>query len=136
MMLVDAGPLIAMLHSADEDHERCLVAAENIRPPMITSWVVLAEAMHVLGRLRGWRGQRALWKLITDGIIDLASLGPDDAWRTADLMQRFRDQPMDLGDATLVVLAEQLNCDRVFTLDQHFRAYRIGGRRKFEIVPD
>jgi predicted nucleic acid-binding protein len=135
-MLVDAGPLIAMLHSADEDHERCIVAAESIRPPMITSWVVLAEAMHVLGRLRGWRGQRALWKLIADGVIELGSLGSDDAARAADLMQRFRDQPMDLGDATLVVLAEQLNCHRVFTLDRHFRAYRLKGRRAFEILPD
>ena len=51
-------------------------------------------------------------------------------------MHRYRDQPMNLGDATLVILGEQLDCAAVFTLDRHFRAYRLNGRRAFEVVPE
>ena len=42
---------------------------------------------------------------------------------------------MDFADATLVVLAEELNADTVFTFDRDFRVYRIRGRKAFTVVP-
>jgi len=42
---------------------------------------------------------------------------------------------MDLADATLVVLAEELNTDLVFTVDRDFGVYRIRGRKPFRVVP-
>jgi predicted nucleic acid-binding protein len=43
---------------------------------------------------------------------------------------------MDYADATLVVLAEELGTNRVFTTDRRdFGVYRVRGRRRFEIVP-
>lgn len=136
MTLIDAGPLVALFHSTDSDHERCHAVIDDLAVPLVTSWVTLGEAMHVLGRWRGWRGQRALWQFIVDSSLEVRDLSPGDAVRAANLMRRYRDQPMDLGDATLVVMAEQFNCDRVFTLDKHFRAYRLHGRRHFHIMPD
>ena len=55
--------------------------------------------------------------------------------RTAQLMERYADRPMDLADATLVALAEELRLKRIFTLDSDFRIYRLHGRQAFEIVP-
>jgi len=50
-------------------------------------------------------------------------------------MECFEELPMDFADATLVVLAERLATNRVFTLDRRdFGAYRIG-RRAFRMVP-
>jgi predicted nucleic acid-binding protein len=44
---------------------------------------------------------------------------------------------MDYADSTLVVLAEELGTDLVFTTDlRDFRVYRIRGRKRFRIVPD
>jgi len=44
---------------------------------------------------------------------------------------------MDFADATLVVLAEELDTNHVFTMDRRdFEIYRIHGRRRFRIVPD
>ena len=41
---------------------------------------------------------------------------------------------MDFADATLVVLAEELNTDLVFTVDRDFMVYRIRGRKHFRVV--
>ena len=50
-------------------------------------------------------------------------------------MEKYRDVPMDLADATLVALAEARSLTRIFTLDGDFKVYRLAGRRTLEIVP-
>jgi len=52
------------------------------------------------------------------------------------LMEKYRDVPMSLADATLVAVAEQLELSRVFTLDPDFRIYRYRTRGHFTVVPD
>jgi predicted nucleic acid-binding protein len=43
---------------------------------------------------------------------------------------------MDFADATLVVLAEELGTNIVFTTDRRdFSVYRIGRRKRFRIEP-
>lgn len=43
---------------------------------------------------------------------------------------------MDLADASLVVLGEDLNLNSVFTLDRRgFGVFRLHGRRPFQTVP-
>ena len=50
-------------------------------------------------------------------------------------MVQYADLPMDYADATLVVLAEELNTNLVLTTDRKdFRIYRVGPR-PFEIFP-
>jgi len=49
-------------------------------------------------------------------------------------MQKYADAPMDFADASLVATAETLRLRRVFTLDHHFRAYRVDGDY-FDVVP-
>lgn len=50
-------------------------------------------------------------------------------------MGEYDDLPMDVADASIVTAAERLETNRVFTVDSHFHAYRIEGRRAFEVVP-
>jgi predicted nucleic acid-binding protein len=50
-------------------------------------------------------------------------------------MEKYRDAPMDIADATLVAVAEARRLKRVFTLDSDFEIYRYRGRETFEIVP-
>jgi predicted nucleic acid-binding protein len=50
-------------------------------------------------------------------------------------MEKYSDRPMDYADATLVALAEDLDSDRVFTLDQDFSIYRHHGDRPFRLLP-
>ena len=51
------------------------------------------------------------------------------------LMEKYRDTPMDLADASLVATAETQDLRRVFTLDSDFQVYRINDQDPFEVVP-
>jgi len=55
--------------------------------------------------------------------------------RSAQLMVKYEDRPMDLADATLVAIAEELGERKIFTLDNDFHIYRLHGRFRFEVVP-
>jgi hypothetical protein len=135
MTLVDAGPLVAMIDAGEPDHERCVSALGKIRLPLLTTWPVLTEAMHLVGRAGGWRAQKALWKLVQNEDLEVTASPPETTGRIAKLMERYADRPMDLADASLVALAEERNLKRIFTLDSDFEIYRLHGRSRFELVP-
>ena len=133
-MLVDAGPLVALLDRSDPAHEACVGALKTLRDPLVTVWPAFTEAMYLLGG--SWAGQRALWSRLETEALALASLDETDAPRMRELMEKYRDLPMDLADAALVRVAERESLTQIFTLDRrHFSVYRSGRRRRFSIVP-
>jgi predicted nucleic acid-binding protein len=80
--------------------------------------------------------QKALWSRLETGALSLAPLDEGDAARMRELMEKYRDLPMDLADAALVRVAERDARSQIFTLDRtHFSVYRAGRRRRFAIVP-
>jgi predicted nucleic acid-binding protein len=91
--------------------------------------------MHFLGTRVGWAGQDALWEFVRRDQLSIAEIAAAARDRTRALMEKYRDRPMGLADATLVALAEERGLRRVFTLDEDFRIYRLSGRRSFEVVP-
>ena len=92
--------------------------------------------MYLLGRAGGAAGRQALWKLVLNTGLDIAELSRAALERSATLMAKYADRPMDLADATLVALAEERGERRIFTLDSDFRVYRIHGRTRFNIIPN
>jgi predicted nucleic acid-binding protein len=132
-VLVDAGPLVALLDPRDLEHETCVATLKAIRDPLITVWPAFTEAMYLLGR--SWLGQKALWSRLETEALALAPLDETDAPRMRELMEKYRDLPMDLADAALVRVAERESLTDIFTLDRkHFSIYRAGRRRRFSIV--
>ena len=132
-MLVDAGPLVALLDHTDPEHEACVATLKTLRDPLITVWPAFAEPMYLLGR--SWPGQKALWSRLETEALALAPLDETDAPRMRELMEKYRDLPMDLADAALVRVAERESLTEIFTLDRkHFSIYRSGPRRRFSIV--
>jgi predicted nucleic acid-binding protein len=135
LTLTDAGPLVALIDRGEPDHARCVAALSGLSAPLVTTWPALTEAMYLLGAAAGFPGQESLWTLLERG--DLQTVDIDQAMRRRSraLMEKYRDRPMDLADATLVTLAEAKDLDRIFTLDGDFHIYRIHGRRSFEVIP-
>lgn len=131
-MLVDAGPLIALLDRSDSRHFDCAQASNAIKSQLRTVWPVVTEAIFQLGadargRLLGW---------IDRGALELARLDRGDVGPIRELMRKYRDLPMDLADAALVRVAERDGDRDIFTLDRRdFSVYRIGSRGRFRIVP-
>lgn len=134
MILVDAGPLIALIHADDRHHDACRDALQRMRGPLGTVWPVITEAMYLLGFSP--RAQDALWELLADGVLRILSLDEGDVPRMRELMRKYRDLPMDLADAALVRVAERERIATVFTIDRRdFEIYRPRGLPRFHILP-
>jgi predicted nucleic acid-binding protein len=97
LILVDAGPLVALIDRGEADHERCVEALSSLTAPMVTTWPALTEAMYLVGGAGGWKAQEALWRLLERGDLQLAPLDDPLQKRTRALMGKYRDTPMDLA---------------------------------------
>ena len=133
-VLVDTGPLVALLDRSDPDHAACQETLGSLNDSMVTVWPVVTEAMYML-RAYG-KAQEALWEMIEMGAVEILPLGVDDVPRMKELMRKFRDLPMDLADAALVRVAERERLRRIFTLDRRdFQIYRPSRIGRFVILP-
>jgi predicted nucleic acid-binding protein len=99
MILVDAGPLVALIHADDRHHERCTAAFHSLHEPLGTVWPPFTEAMYLLNF--SWKAQEALWQILDRRVLILP-LDQNDFPRIQDLMRKYKDLPMDLADAALV----------------------------------
>jgi len=129
-MLLDAGPLTALLNPNDQWHAWARDTMRRLTAPLLTTEPVLTEAFYLLRR-EGCNADE-VFALAEDGVIKIGLRFEDERAALRELMARYRDVPMSLADATLVRLAE-LNQDvRVFTLDADFRIYR---RYRSKLIP-
>ncbi len=135
MTLTDAGVLIAMIDPREPRHAGVIESLQRIRLPMTTSWSAFTEAMHLLYGRTGARGRDALWRLVSSERLVIADLSQPAVERCQALMTKYADLPMDLADATLVALAEELGERQIFTLDSDFAVYRLHGRTQFQLIP-
>jgi len=135
MTLADTGPLVALIDRRDPNHRRCADALERLSSPFLTTWPVFTEAICFLGDAAGWAGQAPLWQMLRRGDLTIAESSEAAIRRTEVLMETYRDVPIDLADASLVALAEERGFTRIFTLDRHFQAYRLHGRKRFALIP-
>ena len=96
---------------------------------------MLAELFHLVGD--DAREVAAAWGFVRSGALTVLEIADAELADLEALMQQYRDRPMDLADATLVHLARRESISSVFTIDHDdFETYRIGGRKKFTIVPE
>lgn len=136
MILTDTGPLVGLINAADQHHARCVGALDALSAEsLLTTWPCFTEAMHLLWRDGGYRYQAALWDMYRDGRLVLHEPTPAEIFRMTQLMEQYRDLPMDLGDASLVAAAERLGLQRVFTVDRQFYIYRLENGDALEVVP-
>jgi predicted nucleic acid-binding protein len=134
LILVDAGPLVALVDADDQHHLRCVAALRAFREPMATVWPPLTEAMYLLGDLP--RAQEALWEMLERGALHLFPLDSEDSSRMRELMRKYANRPMDLADAALLRVAEREGIRRIFTVDRRdFSVYRLHGRIKPTLFP-
>lgn len=124
MILIDAGPLVALFDPSDGAHTGCVDLLRTIQAPVVTTTCVLTEVFHLLSPAS--RGTRSLMDFIGAGGLQVRELDGDNLTRAFELMVQYADAPMDLADASLVVMAERLKIRRIFTLDRNdFLFYRI-----------
>jgi predicted nucleic acid-binding protein len=83
-----------------------------------------------------WQAQRALWEIFETGTVQLLPLEEEDITPIKNLMEKYRDLPMDLADAALVRVAEREGLRQVLTLDQRdFNVYSLPRKGRFTLLP-
>jgi predicted nucleic acid-binding protein len=116
-LLLDTGPFVALVDRSEGRHDQCVAVLEGWTGAVVTTEAVLAETLYLVGPQ--WRGQKAALEFILRGAFQLVPSSHASLQRVVALMERYHNVPMDFADATLVALGEELDTDRVFTLDHH-----------------
>ena len=134
-LLLDTGALVSILDHRQNLHRSCGEALRSWAGPVVSTEAVLTEACHLLARTP--RGRATCIDFFLRGAAVLLPLSRPLLSRVHDLVEQYADLPMDLADATLVALAEQIGTETVLTTDRRdFEVYRIKGKRRFRILPD
>ena len=134
-MLIDTGPLVALVDKSDAHNTVCAAFYKTLRRPIITTWPCLTEAAHLLRKAGGWPCVLALWELYETGVLRVHFADENELRRIRDLMVTYRDIPCDFADASLVAAAETLGVNEVFTRDSHFYAYLKSDGSPFSVKP-
>ncbi|WP_414755404.1 type II toxin-antitoxin system VapC family toxin [Anabaena sp. CCY 9910] len=134
MTLCDAGVLLCLVDRTQPQHNACKIAVIRLTKPLITTWSCLTEAMYLALHRGGWQMQKQLGQLLLDKLLTVYEIQESDYSRLLTLMEQYRDRPMDLADATLVLTAEKTGNRQILTLDSDFLFYRIGHQDTFEII--
>jgi predicted nucleic acid-binding protein len=131
-VLLDTGPIVAMLDRSERRHKECADLATQLESPLITCEAVIAEACYLLRDLKG--AAEAVLENVERGVFLVPYQIIGRAAKVARLMKKYADQPMDFADACLVDMAGELSTGQVLTLDADFRIYRWGRNRAFELL--
>jgi uncharacterized protein len=133
-VLIDTGPIVAILSEADEYHHVCVEQLRHIRGPLLTCWPVLTEAAWLL---RQW--PLALGKLLScfnGRPFELVDLDETDLSGIAAILAKYKGLGIQLADASLVHLANREEIETMFTLDgRDFGVLRRARGKKFRVIP-
>jgi uncharacterized protein len=78
-----------------------------------------------------WGAAESILENIVSGAFQIPFQLPSDAGEIQRIMRRYRDREVDLADACLIHLANQLRTGEILTLDRDFESYRWGGNKRF-----
>lgn len=140
-LIVDSGFWVALANKKDKHHLLAKQALSRFSDfVFVVTWPIIVEASHLLQKRVGFKAQMSFLQGIESGGAEIFHI--DTIRYLGDmniLMQKYRDLPMDLADASLVILAEEIGHGRILSTDQRdFRTYRWKNHKPFEnlLLPD
>lgn len=133
MVIVDTGFWLALAIESDRYHRLATERLRAIDEPLVTTWPVITETCYLLLSRLGPKEQTTFLAAFAEGAFAAFDLRREHAPRAAELIEAYADLPMDLADASLVILAEDLGHGRILSTDRRdFGTYRWKQRRPFE----
>jgi uncharacterized protein len=129
-VLLDTGPLVALLSSDDDQHGRAKRLFADCAPPLRTCEAVVAEACFLMRKVSATGpaevaalGQRGLFRI---------GWAAEQHWTNLEtILRKYRDRPISFADACLIRCAEVWEESRILTFDDDFTVYRWARNRKF-----
>ena len=132
-IILDTGPLVALLNSRDSHHRWAQEQWDTIEPPLLTCEAVVSEACFLARRLVH-RGQEKVLEFVRRGVLDLSFRLVDGIDAVVPLVKKYRDIPMSLADACLVRMSELHRTSPVLTLDRDFTIYRRNRQQRIPLL--
>lgn len=133
-VLVDTGPIVALLDRRDLHHQWAKSQIANLHEPLLTCEAVISEVFFLVSRLR--EGTATLVALLRE---DLVRVGENFSYLEHAVeilrhLERSSNVPMSFADACLVRMSEvERNCF-VFTTDRDFLTYRRNRRQAIPLI--
>ena len=112
MIIVDTGFWVALANKNDNYHEAVKKSFAKYNEPLITTWCVVTETCYFLQSLRGAEAAITFINPMSQGLFEVFEIKNNDVLRIRELMTKYKDLPMDLADASLVVLAEKCQTEQ------------------------
>ncbi len=133
-VLVDAGPIAALLDRRDAHHEWAKEQIAQLHHPLVSCEAVISEAFFLLAPVRS--ATSTLAGLLRDQLV---RVDPDFSYcdhseEILDNMERYKDVPMSFADACLVRMTEMERDSLVFTIDRDFLTYRRNRRERIPLM--
>lgn len=133
MVIADTGFWVALMGQQDKHHLQALRSLTKLKEPLITTWPVITETCHLLLKREGIAVQHQFIDSMVAGDFQIFDIELRHKPRISKLMKQYADLPMDIADASLVILAEHLGHGRILSTDQRdFNTYRWKNREPFE----
>ena len=132
-VLLDTGPLVALLSKHDADHELAKTLFAESSKPLRSCEAVVSEACFLLKTVHR-KAPAEIIKLARTGVFEI-SISLTSHWPNIEaLLARYENRPISLADACLIRCAEVFGESRILTFDSDFHIYRWGRNKKFEIL--
>ncbi len=138
-IIADTGFWFALLNRDDRFHNQSVYALNQIKDPLICTWPVITETSYLLQSRLGQKEACEFLEAYNECMFQIYDLSAKQMSRIVILMNKYADLPMDLADASLVILAEELGHGRILSTDlRDFRAYRWKNQNPFQnlLFPD
>lgn len=121
--LLDAGPLIALFDNSDTHHKRILKFFQNYTGNLFTTWPIITEVMHFLNFNPNVQSDFLLW--LQRDPLHIEEQTKTGIEKMRKLILKYKNVPMDLADASIVLLAEEKNIRHIITMDSDYIVYRM-----------
>ena len=132
-VLLDTGPLVALLSENDANHARARQLFGECAPPFRLCEAVIAEACFLMKKVDP-SGPEEVVALGRRGVY-VVSFRIDDHWSSIEaLLKKYANRPISVADASLIRCAEIQQESRIATFDSDFNVYRWGRNKHFEIL--
>ena len=133
-VLVDAGPIAALLDRRDTHHDWAKQQLAHLHQPLLTCEGVVSEVFFLLVRVRG--GISTFAELLRHKLIRVDSEFSycEHSTEILDNVERYKNVPMSFADACLVRMTEIDRDSLVFTTDRDFLTYRRNRRERIPLI--
>lgn len=136
-VVVDTGPLIALMDVRDEYHEACAAWYEQERSQLLLPMPVITEVGYTLGKQGGPELEAEfLVRLGQERRFTLCSPGRRDLQRMAEVMRNYAGLNLGTADVSVIAIAEHYGTTTIATIDHRdFRAITPANGSYFNLVP-